>query len=137
MDRISKAQRSYIMSRIRGKWTGIEKTLHSHLKAKKIRHKMHPNIDGKPDIILPDYKIAIFLDGCFWHACPKCKGDTRPSTNKSYWIPKIERTIKRDKINRAKLRKSGWAVIRLWEHEVKNLNKCNKKLDVAILKSRV
>lgn len=133
-DTVSKEQRSYIMSRIPGKWTSIEKRFHNSLKGNRIRHRMHPAIEGRPDIILPDYKIAIFLDGCFWHACPMCKGGLMPSANKSYWVPKIERTIKRDKNNSSKLRKDGWVVVRFWEHDINNnLGKCTKKLESKIL----
>lgn len=134
-EKIRKEQRSYIMSKIRSRWTGIEKSFHNHLKSRKIRHKMHPNIEGGPDIILTDYKIAVFLDGCFWHTCPKCKGNKRPSSNKNYWIPKINKTIKRDNENATKLRKNGCKVLRFWEHEInENVESCIEKLERSVKK---
>lgn len=125
-DTLTKRQRSYTMSRIRSKWTKPERTMHNLLKGRKIRHKMHPNIEGKPDIILKDSKTAIFLHGCFWHKCPKCW--IEPKSNRKYWIPKIESNVKRDKKNRALLKKCGWNVAVLWEHQF-------RKGDKTILKA--
>ena len=86
---------------------------------------------GTPDFIFPKSKVAIFIDGCFWHGCLKCK--TNPKTNAKYWHLKIESNVKRDYKNCRKLRKSGWKIIVIREHEVKqNLNKTVNK----ILKSR-
>lgn len=118
MDRLSKEQRSKIMSRIRSKWTGQEKKIHNYLKARKIRHKTHPNITGKPDLVLTDCKTAVFLHGCFWHKCPKHY--KAPTSNIGYWLPKIERTVKRDKTNLNLLKNEGWRVVRIWEHEIQN-----------------
>jgi DNA mismatch endonuclease (patch repair protein) len=116
-DVFAKEKRSWIMSRIRSKWTKQEKLIHNKLKGLKIKHKMHPEIEGNPDIILKDKKIAIFLHGCFWHKCPKCF--VEPKSNIEYWLPKIERNVLRDKENIKLLRKQGWKVIRIWEHEIK------------------
>lgn len=77
-----------------------------------------PKIIGNPDFANRDKKIAIFVDGCFWHACPKCYKE--PKSNRVYWIPKIENNKKRDKAKRKILRDDGWKVIRVWSHELKN-----------------
>ena len=106
------------MSRIRSKWTHQEKGFHNHLKGLKIKHAMHPKMDGSPDIILKDKKLAIFLQGCFWHKCPKCYKE--PATNVKYWLPKIEKNILRDKRNFRLMKKNGWKVMKMWEHETKN-----------------
>lgn len=90
--------------------------MHNLLKGNKIRHRMHPKMEGNPDIILKHLKVAVFLDGCFWHHCPECYRE--PKSNRDYWIPKIERTVERDVENRKKLENDGWKVVRLWEHEV-------------------
>lgn len=116
-DTLTKGQRSYCMSRIRSKWTRQEIKVHNWLKGNKIRHNMHPSIDGSPDIILKNKKIAVFLHGCFWHKCPKCY--VKPKSNKKYWLPKIKKTVKRDKSNEKVLKNNGWKVIKIWEHEVK------------------
>lgn len=126
-DKLTKEQRSYCMSRIRSKWTKQERTIHSYLKGNKIHHKMHPELMGNPDILLNKINAVIFLQGCFWHKCPKCYKE--PKSNKDYWIPKIENNVKRDRTNTRKLRKAGYTVIKLWEHEVNsNIQKCLNKI---------
>lgn len=73
-------------------------------------------VQGKPDFLFPKYRLVVFVDGCFWHGCPKHY--RRPSTSQSYWDAKVARNVARDKHNRSILRKQGWQVIRFWEHEV-------------------
>ncbi|RLJ08500.1 MAG: very short patch repair endonuclease [Candidatus Aenigmatarchaeota archaeon] len=129
-DVLTKEQRSYNMSRIRNKWTKQEKVIHNYLKGRKIKHKMHPDIFGKPDILLRDSGTLIFLDGCFWHKCPKCF--VEPKTNRDFWLPKIERNVRKDREVTKKLRSEGWKVIRIWEHEIReNLRGCLKKIESA------
>src|SRR5437762_1655542 len=73
---------------------------------------------GNPDFVFPCLKVAIFIDGCFWHGCP---GHCRmPSSNVSYWRAKIARNKKRDRLVSAILRDSHWTVLRIWEHEFRN-----------------
>ena len=119
-DTLTKDQRSYVMSRIRSKWTKQEVVMHNYLKGHKIRHKMHPKLRGSPDLILTDYKVAIFLHGCFWHGC---KWHYRePKTNIGYWRSKIKSNILRDRKNVKALKDKGYRVIVRWEHEIKNGN---------------
>lgn len=74
-------------------------------------------LPGKPDFIFPKRKIAVFVDGCFWHGCPK--HGTKPKTRASFWLAKITGNKARDRrVNRA-LRGRGWTVIRVWEHELR------------------
>ncbi|MCE4026787.1 very short patch repair endonuclease [Microbacterium sp. Au-Mic1] len=68
----------------------------------------------RPDIVFTRKKIAIFVDGCFWHSCPV--HGSRPSVNQSYWSPKLARNVERDAQNTDLLREAGWTVIRVWEH---------------------
>ena len=78
---------------------------------------LHPKeIIGKPDIYFTEYSLAIFLDGCFWHGCPKC--GHIPKTNTKFWHAKIQRNIERDKEINKKLRKQGIKIIRFWEHDI-------------------
>ena len=116
-DVLTPEQRSYCMSRIRSRWTTQEVKVHNWLKGCKIRHKMHPKIDGGPDIILKDSKTAIFIHGCFWHKCPECYRE--PKSNREFWLPKIDRNVERDAKNKKILEKNGWKVMILWEHEIK------------------
>lgn len=125
-DVFSKKKRSEIMSRIRSKWTKQEVMVHNYLKGHKIRHKMHPKIDGNPDIILKDSKVAIFLHGCFWHRCPNHYKE--PKSKKKFWRDKIKRNVARDKRDVKTLKKHGWKVIVVWEHETKDIKTVLSKI---------
>ena len=122
-DILSKKERSKRMSLIRGKWTQPEKWLHNFLKGNKMSHKMHPNLNGSPDAILPKKKIAIFVHGCFWHKCPKCYNE--PAHNKKFWKQKAKMNTQRDKRNQKDLAKNGWSVITIWEHQITRHNPSN------------
>jgi DNA mismatch endonuclease (patch repair protein) len=69
----------------------------------------------RPDIVFTRRKVAVFVDGCFWHACPQ--HGRQPATNEWYWAPKLERNVNRDSNVNAALRAAGWDVVRIWEHE--------------------
>ncbi|NAZ85224.1 DNA mismatch endonuclease Vsr [Kineococcus sp. T90] len=69
----------------------------------------------RPDIVFTRRKVAVFVDGCFWHACPV--HGREPTVNESYWSPKLRRNVERDRQANAALRSAGWAVVRIWEHE--------------------
>jgi DNA mismatch endonuclease (patch repair protein) len=119
-------ERSRIMSAIRGK---SNKTTERALRMALVRCGLRgwvlhpPAIEGKPDFYFPKAALAVFVDGCFWHGCPKC-GHT-PNTNRLFWATKIERNKERDRTNSRKLKNQGVSVIRLWEHELKEaLPKC-------------
>ena len=77
-----------------------------------------PNIPGSPDIGFVGRKIAIFVNGCYWHRCPKCNLPL-PKTNKDFWEKKFLRNIERDKLKRERLQKLGWKVVTIWECEIK------------------
>jgi DNA mismatch endonuclease (patch repair protein) len=112
----TKKQRSYNMSRVRASETKAELKLTSFFKALGFVYQPK-NIYGKPDFVHRKEKIAIFIDGCFWHKCPK--HFKAPASNKKFWKDKINKNVKRDKAVIKKLRKDGWRVIRIWEHDVK------------------
>jgi len=88
-------------------------------------------LNFKPDIVMVSRRICIFVDGCFWHRCPKCYKE--PKSNKDYWLPKIEKNVHRDKEQNKYLKKNGWVVIRVWEHELKNLDKTIKKIEKKMI----
>lgn len=115
-DNMTKKQRSKTMSRIRSIWTSKEKMLHNLLKSLKIKHKMHPQIVGNPDVLIYP-KTLLFIDGCFWHGCPKHY--KKPKSNVEYWEKKIRLNVNRDLKSRDLLKKRGWKVKRIWEHEIK------------------
>lgn len=78
-------------------------------------------IFGKPDFVFPKARLAIFVDGCFWHGCPM--HGSAPKTNKVFWKNKLERNIRRDKIVCRKLKALEWKVLRIWQHELNNPEK--------------
>ncbi len=129
-DNLTPDQRSKCMSRIRSKWTLQERKIHNFLKGHKVRHKMHPPLPGKPDILLTETNTVVFLHGCFWHKCPKCYKE--PKSKKEYWIPKIEKNVKRDRKNARILRSKGYKVIKIWEHDIKKkFERTLKKIALA------
>ena len=115
-DNLTKAQRSYCMSRVRGKDTLLEKRVRSALHAHGLRFRKHvAGLPGKPDVVFPTEMIAIFIDGDFWHGWrfPRWKEDLS-----RFWQDKIEKNRQRDRRNFRRLRGRGWYVIRLWQHEL-------------------
>lgn len=116
MDVLTREQRSYNMSRIRGQDTGPELLLRKSLWKMGFRYRTHYKLPGKPDVVFVSRRIAIFVDGCFWHGCPV--HGVRPKTNAAFWEKKIQSAIDRDKKNKVLLEKEGWTVLHFWEHEV-------------------
>jgi len=116
-DVFSKEKRSEIMSKIRGKNTKVELLVFRELRKKGIYFQKHyKRVVGKPDIALPRKKIAVFIDGDFWHGYNYAK--TKKRLPKVYWRAKIEANMARDIKNRRKLRRMGWKVLRVWEHQL-------------------
>lgn len=108
--------RSEHMRRVRGKNSVAERTLRSALHGAGLRFRLHLRIEGiVTDIVFSGPKVAVFVDGCFWHGCPKHA--TFPKTNQEYWLPKLAENKERDCRQTARLRAAGWTVFRVWEHE--------------------
>ncbi|MEH3138808.1 MAG: very short patch repair endonuclease [Mycobacterium kyogaense] len=112
--------RSRNMAAIRRANTKPEVALRSrlHHEGRRFRKDYAVRIDGKlirPDIAFTKRKVAIFVDGCFWHCCPE--HGRRPSVNGEYWSPKLAANAERDRRQTAALEQAGWHVVRLWEHE--------------------
>jgi DNA mismatch endonuclease (patch repair protein) len=128
MDVFTKEKRSEIMSKIRAEGTQAELAVFKELRKRKIYFQKHyKKAVGKPDIALPSKKKAIFIDGDFWHGYNFSK--IKSKLPKKYWLGKIEGNIARDKRNKLILKKNGWKVLRVWEHEIeKNLFKIVDKI---------
>jgi len=75
------------------------------------------DVPGRPDFVFPDLRVAVFVDGCFWHGCRRC-GHTAIKNNALYWREKIEGNVRRDRKTDRSLRRGGWTVIRIWEHQI-------------------
>ncbi len=116
VDVFTPEKRSEIMSKIRGKNTKIEVLLRRLLFATGLRYRIHYG-KHRIDIAFPSSKVAVFVDGCFWHKCPK--HFQMPTSNVSYWKNKIARNVEREKEKDKELKKKGWKVIRVWEHTLK------------------
>jgi DNA mismatch endonuclease (patch repair protein) len=118
-DDMTVAQRSYTMSRIRS--SGNEATELRFLKLLRSlgitgwRRKVR--LAGRPDLVFRKERVVVFLDGCFWHGCPRCA--LRSKSNLRYWDVKIPGNVARDKRVNAELRAKGWQVLRIWQHEIK------------------
>ncbi|MCB0794659.1 MAG: very short patch repair endonuclease [Flavobacteriales bacterium] len=104
------------MSRIRAKDTGPEMDLRRRLRAAGLSHyRLHPgNVPGRPDVAFIGVRVAIFVHGCFWHSCPHCS-PARPRSHRMFWVRKLERNRARDRRKARELRRSGWAVVTVWE----------------------
>lgn len=121
MDTFSRKERSEIMRCVRSeKNASTERVMVGALRSRHISGwKLRPQgFPGSPDLVFPKAGIIVFLDGCFWHGCPKCF--RAPSTRVEYWRPKIAGNKKRDRRNTRLLRRQGLSVLRLWEHDIRS-----------------
>jgi len=119
-DTMTKEQRHYVMSRIRGKDTRPEMLVREYLHSKGFRYSLHRrNLPGSPDLVLRKYHTVIFVNGCFWHGHPGCEYATSPKTRPEYWAEKIRRNKERDAADIELLNQKGWNVIVIWECELK------------------
>ena len=104
------------MSRIRGRDTGPELALRRAAWKAGLRYRLNHSLPGKPDLVFVKAKVAIFVDGCFWHGCPE--HSVKPQTNSQFWEKKLRRNIERDREVNERLAAGGWTVLRFWEHDV-------------------
>ena len=112
--------RSYNMSCVKSKNTKPEIWVRKYLFACGFRYRINvKKLPGTPDIVLPKYKTAIFVNGCFWHGHKNCRYFVIPKTRTEWWLDKINRDIDRDQANILALKKSGWRVITIWECQLK------------------
>lgn len=95
----------------------VRKWLHAHGYRFRLRRK---DLPGKPDIVLPKYRIAIFVHGCFWHRHEGCKYAPIPATRTEWWQQKFRQNTERDSLVTSQLRQLGWKVLTIWECETKN-----------------
>lgn len=117
-DVLSPDQRRRCMARNRGQDTGPELALRRLCWAAGLRYRLKAKLIGKPDFVFPREKVAVFIDGCFWHGCPSHY--TAPATRSEFWKSKLEANRRRDvKVTNA-LAESGWIVLRFWEHDLED-----------------
>ena len=121
VDNLTPEDRRKTMRAVKGKGTSLERQLSAMLVGMGLSgwEKNVSDITGKPDVVFPQERVLIFIDGCFWHGCPHCNRKL-PQTNREYWERKIKRNVERDTRNTQALVDSGWRVIRIWEHEMQH-----------------
>jgi DNA mismatch endonuclease, patch repair protein len=127
-DVFTKEKRSDVMSKIRGR--GNKDTEIALIHILREYHisgwRRNQPVFGKPDFVFPKRKVAVFVDGCFWHGCPIHL--TSPKNNQEFWEKKLKANKDRDKLVNRELRKKGWMVLRIWEHELKEKEKVAKRI---------
>jgi DNA mismatch endonuclease (patch repair protein) len=114
-------KRSAVMRRVKGKDTGPELAVRRLLTGLGARYRLHrADLPGKPDIVLPGRRLAVFVHGCFWHGHDCARGARVPKANRDYWTAKVARNRARDEASRAALEAAGWRVETVWECELKD-----------------
>ena len=122
-DIFTKARLSEVMSRIRSRGNLATEVALSKLFRKHgiTGWRRNQNVFGKPDFVFHRVRLAVFVDGCFWHGCPM--HGTKPKGNRSFWRNKFAKNKARDRLVTQRLRQEGWQVLRIWEHELAPKNK--------------
>jgi DNA mismatch endonuclease (patch repair protein) len=131
-DIFTKTKRSEVMSRIRGR--GNRTTELAMMKLFR-RHgitgwRRNQPVFGKPDFIFHKKRVALFVDGCFWHDCPS--HGHRPKSNREFWRRKLDKNRKRDRRVSMELKRSGWKVVRFWEHQLADASRIVKKVKMVL-----
>lgn len=120
-DIVDRSTRSRMMASIKGKNTAPERFVQEELEKRHIAFEVHSKeLPGKPDITIPLYQVAIFVNGCFWHRHEGCFYATSPASRKKFWQDKLAETVRRDARKRNELEALGWRVIVVWECGVKH-----------------
>lgn len=128
-DRISAAQRSENMRRIKGTGTTPEMVVRRLVHSMGYRYRLHrKNLPGKPDLVFGPRRKVIFVHGCFWHQHSGCRAGRLPASNTSYWHPKFERNVRRDVQARSDLERDGWSVLVIWDCETKDVEGLGARL---------
>jgi DNA mismatch endonuclease (patch repair protein) len=124
------------MQAVKSKDTGPELVVRRLLHAMGYRFRLHrKDLPGRPDIVLPKYRKAIFINGCFWHGHGCTKGRP-PKSRLDYWRPKLESNVKRDRTKREQLETLGWGTFVVWQCETKNVDSLAKRLRAFVDESR-
>ncbi|MDM8542513.1 very short patch repair endonuclease [Desulfococcaceae bacterium HSG9] len=131
-DVLTPAQRSHCMAQVKGTDTKPEIILRKALWKKGFRYRLHYKLPGRPDFVFVKQRVAIFVDGCFWHGCPIHY--SAPQTREQFWKEKLKKNVLRDLAVNDDLKSEQWRVQRVWQHDLKELDKVVNKL-VKILNS--
>ncbi len=133
MDNLASKDRSFLMSRVRGKNTKPELKVRRLVHSMGFRYRLHRrDLPGCPDLVLPRRRMVVMVHGCFWHSHIGCKAGKLPNSNVDYWAPKLRRNAERDAVNEESLRLAGWKVLVVWECETKKSDLLEEKLDIFL-----
>jgi DNA mismatch endonuclease (patch repair protein) len=122
-------KRSEVMSRVRGRNTGPELAVRRVLSVGGYRYRLHrADLPGRPDIVIPRLRLAIFVHGCFWHHHRGCRKATFPRTNATFWTEKITTNALRDRRDRRRLSAMDWRVLVIWECQTRDTEKLSRRL---------
>lgn len=128
-DFVSPEKRRAIMRKVRQKDTAPEIRVRGSLHSIGYRYRLHcADLPGKPDIVFPGRRKAIFVNGCFWHQHPGCSKATTPKTRTDWWQNKLDRNVERDNANLLTLQSLGWEVTVVWECETKKMSEVEPRL---------
>jgi len=129
MDKLTKAERSVLMSRVRSKDTTPELIVRSMIHRMGFRFRLHSKeLPGSPDLVFARRRKVVLVHGCFWHGHNCRAGRNRPVTRKSYWEAKLAGNRKRDRLNSARLRRDGWIVLTVWECQIRESDRLAQRL---------
>jgi len=131
-DVVDKATRSRMMAGIHGKDTKPELIVRSFLHRAGLRFRLQAKLPGKPDLVLPKYRAAVFVHGCFWHRHEDCRYATMPASNAAFWQEKFAANVRRDATVKQKLEELGWRVLIIWSCELDESRLAD--LEIAILR---
>lgn len=135
-DTVDKQTRSRMMAGIKGRNTRPERLLRQLLHRSGFRFRLHPRqLPGRPDIVLPKYRTAIFVHGCFWHRHHGCHYTSTPSTRPEFWAEKFSKNIERDGRNCRQLQESDWRVLIVWECGLKHDPENSLRESIKFLKA--
>lgn len=133
VDRISAEHRSWNMSRIRSRDTRPERCVRSLLHRMGFRFRLGDEaLPGRPDIVLPKYRTAVFVHGCFWHRHRRCRYSYTPKSRVKFWQAKFDANIRRDRQVRKRLAAIGWRVIVVWECEIRDESALASRLRLTL-----
>lgn len=130
MDRVSSEKRSLIMSAVRSKNTSPELAVRRLVYGLGYRYRLHSkSLPGCPDLVFSGRRKVILVHGCFWHRHPKCRYATTPKSRVDFWMAKFERNVARDRRVCRELKKMGWAVMVVWQCELKDLQQLSQRIE--------
>ena len=126
-------KRSQIMSGIKNRDTGPERLVRSALHRLGFRFRLsHRDLPGKPDVVITRAKVAVFVNGCYWHSHHCKKGISRSRTNAEFWYKKISDNVRRDARVREDLERLGWRVVTIWECQTRDLHELTQSMREAM-----